>query len=138
MWTYLYAAALENRDDFAKNMRVLMRAIPCDACRSHARTYVKAHAPPKGRGKFEYVLNFDNTVRERTGARPMNMTKAQRKVKGRSARVAGVVLASKLQRAAPQKRPEGRVPRGEVNLDTSDARRRNERGQAALKVLLKR
>lgn len=69
-WRFLHTLAYQMNDHllpkFGEMVHTLVRAIPCDECRTHALRYVESHRPPTTRNAVVmYVQHFHNVVNRR-------------------------------------------------------------------------
>jgi len=137
MWQYLFAAALHRERlpaRFDVLLRLVIRAIPCEACRAHAMSHLRRHVPPQtmtgSASAFRYVIDFQNRVNARMG-KPATTGANQRRIRA-SLASSGTSLVSFLERARPH---ECTARKGDMEIHAGNAAMRTRNTTAAIKMI---
>lgn len=135
MWRFLFAAAQCKKTSiqFSRLLKVIVRAIPCAACKRHALSYIHNHPPPPSGQHFTYVWKFQNSVNIRRGRPAFELYKAIKKHAHLSMNACAKELANKLD-AASVKRCNGGPD--DMTISPQNAHSRMNAHAAARELLL--
>jgi len=87
---------------FCNAIRVIINAIPCESCRTHAKTYLRSHHLNAQGDCFLYVYQFDNAVRKRIRKPELDPMSVYSLHSHCNPKTRGAELLKKLHRALPK------------------------------------